>query len=102
MEWFPVGISVIAIIFYIVFFTWVSTNWPDTTGKNDILQNWNKIKQDPLRSWVCPVLAILCSFIVFFLLIGPYPDHSVFLMMGLACLGVGLGVVALSFALLSR
>jgi len=88
---------VIAIILYIVFFVWAGKNSP--TGDSNA--NWNDIKSDVFSSWVAPMFAILLSFISLFYLIR-LPDLSVIVIMGLACLSVGLGVAALSFAMVSR
>lgn len=90
-------VYVIAIIFYIVFFVWAGKNSP--TGDSNT--NWNEIRSNVFMSWIAPIVAILCSFITFFYLVR-YPDYSVIMVMGLACLAVGLGVAALSLALISR
>jgi lipoprotein signal peptidase len=90
-------VSVIGIIFYFVFFTWVVDNFP--TGKK---QNyWSTIKSDVFSSWVVPVIAILCSFISLFYLVR-YPNHMMFLTMGISCIAAGLSVASLSYALVSR
>ena len=90
-------VYVLGVIFYIVFFVWAGKNSP-TGGSN---QNWNEIKSNIFMSWIAPVIAILFSFISLFYMIR-YPDYSVMIIMGLACLAIGLGVASLSFALVSR
>jgi Na+/H+ antiporter NhaC len=90
-------VYIISIIFYIVFFVWAGKNSPTGDSKTD----WNEIKSNVFMSWIAPVIAILCSFISLFYIIR-YPDYSVFAVMGLACLAVGLGVASLSFAVVSR
>lgn len=90
-------VYVIAIIFYIVFFVWAGNNSP--TGDSNT--KWNDIKSNVFMSWIAPIIAILFSFISLFYLVR-YPDYSVIMIMGLACLAVGLGVASLSFALISR
>jgi Na+/H+ antiporter NhaC len=87
----------LAVAFYIVFFVWANNNSPTGNSNN----NWNDIKSNVFMSWIAPVIAILFSFISLFYLVR-YPDFSVFVIMGLACLAVGLSVASLSFALVSR
>jgi hypothetical protein len=90
-------VYVISIAFYIVFFVWAGKNSPTGDSRTD----WNEIKSDVFMSWIAPVIAILFSFISLFYLIR-YPDYSVLIVMGLACLAVGFGVASLSFAIVSR
>jgi hypothetical protein len=90
-------VYIISVIFYIVFFVWAGQNSPTGNSKTD----WNEIKSNVFMSWIAPVIAILCSFISLFYIIR-YPDSSVFVMMGLACLAAGLGIASLSFAVISR
>jgi len=90
-------VYVLAIIFYIVFFVWASKNAPTGDSSN----NWNDIKADVFSSWIAPSVALICSGISFYYL-NRYPDYFIWIVMALACLAVGFGVAALSFALISR
>lgn len=90
-------VSVIGVIFYIVFFVWAFNHSP--TGNSTI--NWNTIKSNVFMSWIAPVVAILCSFASLFYLIR-YPDSAMILMMAAACIAAGLSVASLSYALMSR
>ena len=90
-------VSVIGIVFYFVFFNWAINHSP--TG--DSTTNWNSIKSNVFMSWIAPVVAILCSFISLFYL-SRYPDSGMILVMGIACIAVGLSVASLSYALMSR
>ena len=90
-------VYVISVIFYIVFFVWAGQNSP--TG--NLNTDWNKIKSNVFMSWIAPVIAILCSFVSLFYLVR-YPDFAIILVMGMACLAAGLGLAALSFAVISR
>ena len=90
-------VYVISVIFYIVFFIWAGQNSP--TG--NVHTDWNKIKSNVFMSWLAPVIAILCSFVSLFYLVR-YPDFAIILVMGMACLSAGLGLAALSFAVISR
>jgi len=90
-------VYILAVVFYIVFFVWAGKNSPTGDSNN----NWNDIKSNVFMSWIAPVIAILFSFIAMFYLVR-YPDYSVYVIMGLACLVLGLSVASLSFALVSR
>ena len=89
--------SLIAVIFYIVFFVWTSKNSP--TGNSTT--HWGDIKKDVFSSWVAPTIAIIFSFVSLAYLIR-YPDLIVYVLLGLSCLMVGISVSALSFSIVSR
>ena len=93
-----IGGGVVAIIFFIVFFVWAGKNSPTDASSTS---NWREIKQDLFSAWISPLLAILGTFLALGYFIS-LPNYSVYLMMALACLAVGLSVAALSFALVSR
>ena len=90
-------VYMISVIFYIVFFVWAGENSP--TG--NLNTDWTKIKSNVFMSWIAPAIAILCGFVSLFYLVR-YPDYSVIIVMGLACLSAGLGMASLSFAIISR
>lgn len=90
-------VYVISVIFYIVFFVWAGNHSPTGDSKMD----WNDIKSNVFMSCIAPIIAVLFSFISLFYLVR-YPDSSVIIVMGLACLAAGFGIAALSFAVVSR
>jgi hypothetical protein len=90
-------VCLIAVSFYTAFFVWVGNNSP--TGPSTT--NWNDIKSNLFSSWISPLLAIVFTFFASAYFIR-FPDYSVYLAMAFACLGVGIALASLSFAIVSR
>jgi hypothetical protein len=90
-------VSILAVVFYIVFFVWVGKN--DPTGSST--HNWNDIKSDIFSSWVCPIVAIVFTFFASAYFVQ-YPNYALYIAMGLSCLAVGTALASLSFAMVSR